>query len=462
MSPSGAPDPPSAAPVPSATVPGTGVPRVPLVRIAGPGGRPATAAARAVAGHLAVLTAALATVGIALGHLRHHEHVPGAPMPRGPLQGLPHVHSPDHATLLWILVVAYVAALVFARSVRLLPLLLVVVALDVLLALTPPRPLTDLFSYVSYGRMLGEHGIDPYLTGPRAIAGDPSFPYVAPDWYDTPTVYGPVFTGLSAAVSSLGTLGAAWALKGVAAISAAGATVFVALAARRTDERPGSGSAAAVLLGLNPLLLAYGVGGGHNDVLMVLPLAAGLWLLARRTDVAGAALATVAPAIKLSAGLALPFLLAGERRPRVLLGVVGTTVVVLAGTLVAFGTAPFRATGLIGTHTADGHRHSVPAYVASRLGSGVPSDATFRGLLIGAGVVAVLLLVATALRRIPWTTGAAIATALVVATAGTSFAWYAVWALPLAAARPRRTTAAAVVLLTVLFVGMQTAGRGPL
>jgi hypothetical protein len=92
----------------------------------------------------------------------------------------------------------------------------------------------------------------------------------------------------------------------------------------------------------------------------------------------------------------------------------------------------------------------------------VPSDATFRGLLIGAGVVAVVLLVATALRRIHWTTGAALATVLIVATAGTSFAWYAVWALPLAAARPRRAGATAVVLLTILFVGMQTAGKGPL
>jgi hypothetical protein len=330
-----------------------------------------------------------------------------------------------------------------------------VVALVVLLTLTPPRPLTDLFSYVAYGRMLGLHGIDPYQHGPHAIMSDPSFPYVSPDWHHTPTVYGPLFTGLSAWVSSLGTLGAAWALKAVAGAAAIVTAVLCALAARRNDPRPGSASLALVLVGLNPLLLAYGVGGAHNDVLMLVPMAGGLWLLSRRVDAPGALLVALGPAIKLSSGLALPFLLAGERRWRVLLGALAGLALLVGGTLLAFGTAPIHATGLIGTHTADGHRHSVPAFVAGQLGSGVPSDATFRALTVIAGVATVLLLVSVGAGLVRWTTGAVASTALVVAAAGTSFAWYGVWILALAAADPRRGSRAVVLALTAVLVAMQ-------
>jgi hypothetical protein len=330
-----------------------------------------------------------------------------------------------------------------------------VVALVVLLSLTPPRPLTDLFSYVAYGRMLGLHGIDPYRDGPIAILTDPSFPYVSPDWHHTPTVYGPAFTGLTAGLAPLGTLSAAWALKALAGLAAIVTAGLCSLAARTTDPRPGSASTALVLVGLNPLLLVYGVGGAHNDVLMLVPMAAGLWLLSRRAEVPGALLMTLGPAIKLSSGLALPFLLAGERRWRVLVGVLAGLGVLAGGTLLAFGTAPIHATGLIGTHTADGHRHSVPAFVADLLGSGVPSAATFRWLAVAAGVATVAALVAVGAGVVRWTTGAVASTALVVATAGTSFAWYGVWILALAAADPRRGSRAVVLLLTALLVGMQ-------
>ena len=39
---------------------------------------------------------------------------------------------------------------------------------------------TDVFSYIAYARMGVEHGLNPYLHGPIAIAHDPVYHYVGP------------------------------------------------------------------------------------------------------------------------------------------------------------------------------------------------------------------------------------------------------------------------------------------
>ena len=76
---------------------------------------------------------------------------------------------------------------------------------------------------------------------------------------------------------------------------------------------------AAALVGLNPLLVIYGVGGGHNDLLMLVA-DGGRGLRAARSPRARSAarLTMVAIGVKLTAGLLLPFALAagGPRRGR--------------------------------------------------------------------------------------------------------------------------------------------------
>ena len=68
-------------------------------------------------------------------------------------------------------------------------------------------------------------------------------------------------------------------------------------------------------LGLNPVWLLWGVGGAHNDLLMLAALTAAATLaLAGAHGRAGAALAA-AVAVKASAGLALPFVLLKGRWP---------------------------------------------------------------------------------------------------------------------------------------------------
>src|SRR5436305_375352 len=190
-------------------------------------------------------------------------------------------------------------------------LMVAILAIYALVLLAPPLFSTDVFSYQSYGRLGVWHGLNPYLAGPHAAAYDPVYGYVGFRWRYTPTVYGPLFTVLSYALAPLSIAASAFAYKGIAVLATLLALVLVwkiAVARGIDARRP------VALVGLNPLLFLYGAGGGHNDLLMLLPLLAGIYLaLAGRPRGGGAAM-IAAGAVKLTGGLALVFALVAEGR----------------------------------------------------------------------------------------------------------------------------------------------------
>ena len=73
-----------------------------------------------------------------------------------------------------------------------------------LLVAVPPLGSADHLSYAAYGRIAAQGG-DPYAVPPITWRGgtDPVAGAVQPPWQDTPSVYGPVATGVMAAVSAL-------------------------------------------------------------------------------------------------------------------------------------------------------------------------------------------------------------------------------------------------------------------
>ena len=74
----------------------------------------------------------------------------------------------------------------------------------VFIALATALPLLfsrDVYSYTIYGRIQSLHHANPYLFVPTAFRGDRIFPLVGPAWRETPPVYGPAFTMLSAAIT---------------------------------------------------------------------------------------------------------------------------------------------------------------------------------------------------------------------------------------------------------------------
>src|SRR5207237_4406978 len=126
-------------------------------------------------------------------------------------------------------------------------------------------------------------------------------------WVSTPTVYGPVFTGLSYVLAPLSIAASVLAYKAIAALASLVTVTLVWNAARLRGVDPVK---AAALVGLNPLVVVYGVGGGHNDLLMLMLVVAGVVALLQHRDRAGGGLVVLGAGIKATAGLFLPFMLA--------------------------------------------------------------------------------------------------------------------------------------------------------
>jgi hypothetical protein len=167
-----------------------------------------------------------------------------------------------------------------------------IVAVHAIFFLAPPLALTDIFNYVNYGRMEVVHHLNPYTTIPILEPhSDPS--YFLSNWHQLLSPYGPLFTLLTFAVVPLGVAASFWALKGVLALTSLGTILLVWKCARLLGRDP---VAAIVLVGLNPIVLVWGLGGDHNDFLMVFFIMLGFYLLllARERTATGKPPATLA------------------------------------------------------------------------------------------------------------------------------------------------------------------------
>jgi len=160
-----------------------------------------------------------------------------------------------------------------------------------------PRGSHDIWSYAIYGRMVAHYHASPYRHIPAEYLHDPIYRLVG--WRHTRSVYGPLFTALSAAfmaVAGTSTVLARLAFQGVAGV----ALIAIAVMLRRRGTSP----VALALLVLNPVVVMGIVNGGHNDLLVgALVLAAAFRLQERRPVASGAFLAG-AGLIKVSALLA--------------------------------------------------------------------------------------------------------------------------------------------------------------
>jgi Glycosyltransferase family 87 len=137
----------------------------------------------------------------------------------------------------------------------------------------------DVYSYAMYGRIFSLHGANPYLAVPSDFPADPMLPLVGEQWLETPAVYGPAFTLLSAGLTRLirDPIGLIVAFKAIAVAASLGTMVLVAVLARKV--RPERAAFAVLLVSWNPVVLFQAVGGGHNDVLLGLALVGALALL---------------------------------------------------------------------------------------------------------------------------------------------------------------------------------------
>jgi alpha-1,6-mannosyltransferase len=312
--------------------------------------------------------------------------------------------------------------------------------------------------------MGASYGANPYLSGPHAIALDSVFPYIGAKWSYIPSVYGPAFTLLSYVLAPLSIAASVGMYKTLAAVASLGIVALVWNGARVRGSNP---TRAVALVGLNPLLVVYGVGGGHNDLLMLLAAVGGLYLVLTRREGLGGGLAVLGAGIKLTAGIVLPFAIAAEgpRRPRgqrrrLLLGAAVVLALIVGVSLSLWGTGMLKLFATVRQAQSEGE-NSIPGLLGVRLG--LPTLGNIVGYVLAAVFVGFS---AWLLRRVwrgvtDWIDGAAWATVAMLAAAGSLLPWYVAWALPLAALSRDRRLPKVVVAMTGVVLAVQLLGYIP-
>jgi alpha-1,6-mannosyltransferase len=358
----------------------------------------------------------------------------------------------DFTIALVVLAVAWLVATLCAPRLPAAVVWTAVAASQLLLVLGPPLSLTDVFNYLHYGRMAALYGLNPYHALPVSAAFDPAYRFS--NWHHLPSPYGPLFTLLSEGLAPLGLAASYWTWKAIVLASSLGTLATVAWAARRVGRSP---QAAVALVGLNPLVLVYGIGGLHNEPLMLLAVVGAVALVMRGRDASSPAwdaaagvCAALAAGIKPSAALVVALVVLGARRR--LWALAGAAVAGLAigavvelvygGWLPAVGLQAGLVTPL-----------SVPNVLAALLGRGALDAAGRRLAELVFVAIAAATLAAVAWRRWRLVGAAGIAMLGSVLTLGWTMPWYVWWVLPFAALLRTRALAVACVALT-LWLGL--------
>jgi alpha-1,6-mannosyltransferase len=333
-----------------------------------------------------------------------------------------------------------------------------ILALHAIVLFAPPLFSSDVFSYTAYARMGAVYGANPYLHGPSAFPMEALHPLIGEEWRGTPTVYGPVFTALSYLLVPLGIAANVLAYKAVAAVSSLVLTLVIWRAA---SLRGLDSVQAAALVGLNPVIVVYGVGGGHNDLLMLAILVAGLYVLLQQRERSSGALLVTATAVKLTAGLLLPFAFAARRHRDckgggegecahrgLLIGACVGGVAIATLAYAFFGTGPLHVLETLQGIQSEGGAHSIAGFLFTA--AGLPGLARPAGVAL---TVAFAAIVAWLLHRVwsgelDWITGAGWATVALLCTTGFLVPWYVAWLIPLAALSSDQRLLLAALALT--------------
>jgi hypothetical protein len=356
-----------------------------------------------------------------------------------------------------VLAAAYAALLVLARTPRAARIskrtaIVLIVVLHAIVFAGPILLSTDVFSYIAYARMGVEHGINPYLHGPVAIDRDPVFQYVGHDWRHVATAYGPLYTLLSYPFAPLGVKGALWGMKIVALLASFATLALTWRCARARDLDP---VLAILAVGANPLYVIYGVGGAHNDLIMLaLMMTAVSLTLAGRDGVAGATVVAGA-LVKATVAALLPFMILSRRR---ISAVVGAIAMLGLGALIAYGAFGVHGLDVVSALNRDAAFVSTDSFateIAHLFGKpGVfPVD---HDLLKAALVLIALHLMWRTWRGYDWVAAAGWTLLAISVTSTWLLAWYILWPLPLAVATRDRRLLVATLGVQALFILHQT------
>jgi alpha-1,6-mannosyltransferase len=342
------------------------------------------------------------------------------------------------------------------------------------LLVAPPLFSDDIYSYAAQGEMVSLH-ISPYLYGPGVLGASPFSSLAQGVWINTPSPYGPLFSGLDGRIVALTdqhVLLSLVLLRLLAVVGVVLMAVFVPALARSYGKDPATAFSLGVL---NPLVLLFLVGSGHNDALMIGLLVAGLYVARRGHPAWGMTICALAGAIKIP-GLAGAFAIAWScpgagaslrRRARLLT----EAVVISAATFEALSAVFGVGWGWVRTIGASDTVESwiTPAELMAKLvpkvSGGLVPEAGFLTVehVIGPLVAAAVCL--WAVRRLP-TLGLprvlGICLLAFVLLGPIVQPWYLLWGVAVLAAAPGARTSAVIALLSVAVSLVGAVGLGQL
>ncbi len=326
-----------------------------------------------------------------------------------------------------------------------------IVLLHVIFTIAPPLLSKDIFSYIEYARLAVVHHVNPYGIHVRAFLHDPVYRFLG--WKSVASAYGPLFTLVSYPLAWVSAPVGLWIIKGLTGLASLGCVWFVWDCTRRLGRSP---VPAIVLFGLNPVLLVWSVGGGHNDIFMILLGLAGVWLLLRGREAASTFAVVCGGAIKASVGVMIPFMvLAARDRVRALVGTgVGLAVMGLIA-VIGFGSHALGVFRVLTHQQRLVSSDSLPAQFGRAVGiGGVTSDVRLVSrLLLVAAIVWLVWLVWK--RGFDWIAASGWALLALVVASSWLLGWYAIWPLPFAAIANDKRLRVAVVAFALYFVAMR-------
>jgi alpha-1,6-mannosyltransferase len=336
------------------------------------------------------------------------------------------------------------------------------------LLLAPPMFSRDGWSYAAQGVMAHlDHS--PYDVGPAVLAGSIT-EAVDPMWMDTPAPYGPLPLAWGDLAADL--TRDPWALVVAHRLLAVLGLVLLAHAVPRLAAACGRDPALAAALVLpGPLVLAHGVAGLHNDLLMVGLMAWALAVAVEGRWVLAATLGGAAAAVKVPGGLvclavvlvSLPATahLADRVRRAAQVAGVATATLLLSGVVTGLGLGWVHALGVPGVVRTP---LSLTTQVGRVLlwaqeGLGVPGPSALELVRLGGMLVALGFACAVALRARAGDPEVAVRTVglallALVLLGPVVHHWYLLWALPFLAAVPLAPRAEGALVAVVGLTGL--------
>jgi alpha-1,6-mannosyltransferase len=413
----------------------------------------ATQWALPLAGACALLLLA-ATAEIVLdGAVGHSSLIPKSPEIAGWLSGIGE-RLGFRVFLIAVLAFAagYAGLIATARAVSKGWAIALLVALHAIVFVGPILLSTDVFSYIAYARMGVEHGLNPYTHGPIAIAHDPVYHYVGPDWKKVATAYGPIYTLISYPFALLGVNGAIWGMKLLAMLSSAATLALTWRCARLRAIDPVK---AVLIVGANPLYVIYALGGAHNDLLMMALMMVAVALTLARRDGSAAATVVAGALVKATVAALLPFMILARRSVAQVLAALGALALGAVVAYAVFGVDGVNIVAALNRDAAFVSTDSFPTEIAHLFGKpGVfPID---HDLLKAALVIIVLHLLWRTWRGYDWVAASGWALLAISVTSTWLLAWYILWPLPLAVIARDRRLLVATLAIQVLFILHQT------